>query len=424
MIDGKPKAPTGTVTFVFSDIEGSTVRWDSNREAMQAAVRRHDELMHAAIEGNGGYVFKTIGDAFCAAFGGAEQALAATLQAQRSIGTEDWNAVGGLRVRMAIHTGIADERNSDYFGPTVNRVARLLSIGHGGQVLVSGAARALIEERLTPHMSLLDLGMHRLKDLSTPEHVFQLGADGLASEFPPLRSLDAVPNNLPAQVSALIGRDDELVEIKELVDQSRLVTLIGPGGIGKTRIALQVAADLARDDGAWFVDLAACDDPALVPSAIAGVFNVADEGGTLRLIDRVSAALKSKKLLVVLDNCEHVVAASAESVERLLQGCSDVRVLATTREALGIAGEEIFRMPSLPVPPEGGLGTAAEVSRFGAAALFVARARAAQKSFTLTDQNASMVAEIVRRLDGIALAIELAAPRIKVLNLAQLAQRL
>jgi predicted ATPase/class 3 adenylate cyclase len=424
MIDGKPKAPTGTVTFVFSDIEGRTVRWDSDRQAMQAAVRRHDELMRSAIESSGGYVFKTIGDAFCAAFGGAEQALAATLEAQRSIGAEDWEAVGGLRVRMAIHTGIADERNDDYFGPTVNRVARLLAIGHGGQVLVSGAARALIEERLTPHMSLLDLGMHRLKDLSTPEHVFQLGAEGLASEFPPLHSLDTVPNNLPAQVTVLIGRDDELAEIKSLVEQSRLVTMIGPGGIGKTRTALQVAADLARDDGAWFVDLAACDDSALVPSAIAGVFNVADEGGSQRLIDRVATALKTKKLLIVLDNCEHVVAAAAEAVERLVHTCPDVRFLSTTREALGIAGEEIFRMPSLPVPPESDTISAEEVLQFGAAALFVARARAAQKNFTLSDQNAPLVAEIVRRLDGIALAIELAAPRIKVLTLAQLSQRL
>jgi predicted ATPase/class 3 adenylate cyclase len=424
MIDGKPKAPTGTVTFVFSDIEGSTVRWDSNRDAMQAAVRRHDELMHAAIESNNGYIFKTIGDAFCAAFGAAEQALAATLAAQRSIGAEDWTAVGGLRVRMAIHTGIADERNDDYFGPTVNRVARLLAIGHGGQVLVSGAARALIEERLTPHVRLLDLGMHRLKDLSTPERVFQLGAEGLASDFPPLRSLDAVPNNLPAQITALIGRDDELAEIKDLVERSRLVTMIGPGGIGKTRTALQVAADLARDDGAWFVDLASCEDPSLVPSAVAGVFDVADEGGSIRLIDRVATALKTKKLLIVLDNCEHVVGASAEAVDRLLQACPDVRFLATSREALAIAGEEIFRMPSLPVPPEAESIAAEEAMQYGAAALFVARARAAQKSFALTDQNAPLVADIVRRLDGIALAIELAAPRIKVLTLAQLSQRL
>ena len=424
MIDGKPKAPTGTVTFVFSDIEGSTIRWDSNREAMQAAVRRHDELMHAAIDGNGGFVFKTVGDAFCAAFGAAEQALAATLQAQRSIGVDDWDAVGGLRVRMAIHTGIADERNDDYFGPTVNRVARLLAIGHGGQVLVSGAARALIEERLTPHMSLLDLGMHRLKDLSTPEHVFQLGADGLASEFPPLRSLDAVPNNLPAQLTALIGREDELAALKALVDQSRLVTMIGPGGIGKTRTALQVAADLARDDGAWFVDLAACEDPSLVPSAIASVFNVADEGGSQRLIDRIAAPLKTKKLMIVLDNCEHVVAAAADAVDHLVQACPDVRFLATTREALGISGEEVFHMQALSVPPESDTMTAEEMVQYGAVALFVARARAAQKSFALTDQNARIVADIVRRLDGIALAIELAAPRIKVLNLSQLAQRL
>lgn len=424
MIEGRAKAPSGTVTFVFSDIEGSTQRWDSNRQAMQAAVRRHDELLRVAIESSGGYIFKTIGDAFCAAFGSAEDALAATLQAQRTVGQEDWSGVGGLRVRMAIHTGIADERDDDYYGPTVNRVARLLAIGFGGQVLVSGAARALIEERILPDIRLIDLGMHRLKDLSSPEHVFQLGADGLATEFPPLRSLDAIPNNLPAQLTALIGRDAELAEIKALVETSRLVTLVGSGGIGKTRTALQVAAEVARDDGAWFVDLASCENPELVPSAIAGVFNVADEPGARGLIDLVALALQTKKIAIVLDNCEQVVAAAATAVDRLLQACPELHVIATSREPLGIAGEEIYRLPLLPVPADDTSFSPDQLMEFGAVALFVSRARAAQKSFALTEQNAALVADIVRRLDGIALAIELAAARIKVLSVAQLAQRL
>jgi predicted ATPase/class 3 adenylate cyclase len=424
MLDGKPAVPTGTVTFVFSDIEGSTVRWDSHRDAMQAAVRKHDELMRRAIADHNGWTFKTIGDAFCVAFSGAGDALAATLAAQRAIAREDWSAVDGLRVRMAIHSGVADERDDDYFGPTVNRVARLLAIGHGGQVLVSGAAKALVEERLTEETSLLDLGVHRLKDLSGPEQVYQLEAPDLASGFPPLRSLDYIPNNLPMQISPLVGRDQEFEAIAGLVARSRLVTLIGPGGIGKTRVALQVAADAARDDGAWFVDLPSCVDGSLVPSVIAGVFNVPDEGGAQALIDRVTSSLKQKKLVLVLDNCEQVVRAAAEAVGRILQSCPDVRVLATSRESLRIGGEEVYRMPSLAVPPEGVSASAAQTEQYGAVALFVARARAAQQSFELTDQNAALVADIVRRLDGIALAIELAAPRIKVLSLAQIAQRL
>lgn len=423
MIEGSSKAPTGTVTFVFSDIEGSTQRWDSNRQAMQAAVRRHDALMRSAIESNGGYIFKTIGDAFCAAFRSSEEALAATLEAQRRIATEDWNEVGGLRVRMAIHTGIADERDDDYYGPTVNRVARLLAIGHGGQVLVSGAARSLIEERIIAGITLLDMGVHRLKDLSTPEHVFQLGADGLATDFPPLHSLDLVPNNLPASMNALVGRNREAAEIEELVASSRLVTLVGSGGIGKTRIVLAVAADLAEADGAWFVDLASTDDPALVPSAIAAVFKIADEGGE-GLLDRLAAALRTKKLLLVLDNCEQIVAGVAETAETLLQSCQGVRILATSREALGIAGEEVYRLPLLTLPSPGEKLTAESAMEYGAVALFVARARSAQKSFNLTDENAVLVADIVRRLDGIALAIELAAARVKLLNVAQLAQKL
>ncbi|HVA27920.1 MAG TPA: adenylate/guanylate cyclase domain-containing protein [Candidatus Baltobacteraceae bacterium] len=423
MTEGGSKVPTGTVTFLFSDIEGSTQRWDANRQAMQAAVRRHDALMRSAIETNGGYIFKTIGDAFCAAFRSSEEALAATVEAQRRISTEDWNEVGGLRVRMAIHTGIADERDNDYYGPTVNRVARLLAIGHGGQVLVSGAARSLIEERIIPGITLLDMGVHRLKDLSTPEHVFQLGADGLATEFPPLHSLDLVPNNLPASLNALVGRDREAAEIEELVASSRLVTLVGSGGIGKTRIAVQVAADLAEADGVWFVDLASTDDPALVPSAIAAVFKIADEGGE-GLLERLTAALRTKKLLLVLDNCEQIVAGVAETAEALLRSCQGVRILATSREPLGIAGEEVYRLPLLTLPSPGENVTAERAIEYGAVALFVARARSSQKSFSLTDENATLVADIVRRLDGIALAIELAAARVKLLSVAQLAQKL
>ena len=420
------RPPTGTVTFLFSDIEGSTGRWDAHRAEMQEAVRRHDDLMRAAIERNGGYVFKTIGDAFCVAFATVPEAVTAALDAQRAIQSEDWNAVGGLSVRMAIHAGVADERDGDYFGPTANRVTRLLAVGHGGQVLISGASKDLANEMMPAQATLLDLGKHRLKDLAAPEHIFQLQAADLEQEFPALRSLDVLPNNLPVHLTSLIGRDEEVAEITALFEESRLVTLTGAGGIGKTRTALQVAADLLQGDGdgVWFVDLAPFDDPMLVPSAIAEVFNVADEGGSQRLIERVGAALKAKRLLIVLDNCEHVISAAADAADRLLHMCPGMYILATSREPLGIAGEEPYRMPALPVPEEGERMTAERVMQYGAAVLFVARAHTAQRSFVLTDDNAAIVANIVRRLDGIALAIELAAPRIKVLSLQQLDQRL
>ncbi len=419
------RPPTGTVAFLFSDIEGSAIRWDTYRAEMQKAVRRHDELMRAAIEHNGGYVFKTIGDAYCAAFTTVTEAATAALDAQRAVGVEDWNAIGGLRVPMAIHVGVADERDADYFGPTVNRVARLLAIGNGGQVLVSRAAKELSEELLPAHTELVDLGRHRLRDLSAPEHVFQLHSPDLRQEFPALHSLDVLPNNLPVHVTPLIGRDEEIVEIEALLERSRLVTLTGTGGIGKTRTAIQVAADKLRGerDGVWFVDLAPLDDPALVPGAIAQVFNVADEGER-PLIERIAAALKAKMLLIVLDNCEHIVSAAADAVDRLLHVCPGVRILATSREPLGIAGEESYRMPTLAVPPEGEKMTAESATQYASAALFVARAHAAQRTFTLTDENAEIVADIVRRLDGIALAIELAAPRVKMLSLNQLDERL
>ncbi len=420
------RPPTGTVAFLFSDIEGSAIRWDAHRAEMQEAVRRHDELMRAAIERNGGYVFKTIGDAFCAAFATVPQAVTAALDAQPAIGAVDWNVVDGLRVRTAIHAGIADERDSDYFGPTVNRVARLLAIGYGGQVLLSRAAKELSGELLPAQTELHDLGRHRLRDLSAPEHVFQLHAPDLAADFPSLRSLDALSNNLPLQLTPLIGRDEEIAEIKALSERSRLVTLTGTGGIGKTRTATQVAADTLRDDGdgVWFVDLAPLDDPGLVPSAIAQAFNIADEGESRPLIDRVAAALKAKTLLIVLDNCEHVLSAAADAADRLLRVCTGLRILATSREPLGIAGEESYQMPTLAVPPDDETMTAQRVAQYAAAALFVARANAAQRTFALTDDNAAVVADIVRRLDGIALAIELAAPRVKLLSLNQLEQRL
>jgi class 3 adenylate cyclase len=263
--------PTGTVTFLFSDIEGSTVRWERDSDAMAAALARHDGLVRAALEAHGAYIFKTMGDAFCAAFTTSRDALVAAHDAQRALAAEDFSSVEGMRVRMALHSGRSDERDGDYFGAAVNRVARLLAIGHGGQVLVSGASAELLQGEMPAQSSLRDLGAHRLKDLAQPEHVYQLIAADLPETFPPLRSLDELPNNLQAQLTSFVGREEVVAEIKALIEQHRLVTLFGTGGAGKTRCALQIGAELldGSGDGVWLAELAPITDPTLVPAATA-----------------------------------------------------------------------------------------------------------------------------------------------------------
>jgi len=417
--------PTGTVTFLFSDIEGSTHRWEAHREAMASAVARHDALMQAASKRHGGFVFKTVGDAFCIAFRQPEAAIAAALEAQRALNAEDFSSVDGLRVRMAIHTGTADERNGDFFGPAINRVARLLGIGHGGQVLVSGTATDLLQGVMPPQSSLRDLGQHRLRDLSRPEQVYQLIAAGLLDMFPQPRSLDVLPNNLPRQATSFIGRDDVLTELKALLAKSQVVTIVGTGGVGKTRAALQIGADLldGSGDGVWFVDFAPLGGAEYVVPEIALVLNVQPQHGR-SLLDQVRLYLRSKRLLLILDNCEHVVTEASRAVAAILKDCSQVKVIATSREGLNIHGEQVYRMPSLSLPSLEEQPSAEEALRYGAVALFVARASAADARFTFTDDKAAIVTDICRRLDGIALAIELAASRVTILSVNQLSQRL
>ncbi|MBC5823537.1 MAG: adenylate/guanylate cyclase domain-containing protein [Candidatus Eremiobacteraeota bacterium] len=417
--------PSGTITFLFSDIEGSTQHWERHRQAMQAALRHHDDLLRTAIVAHGGYVFKTVGDAFCASFSTAPDAICAALEAQRTLAHEDFAAVEGLLVRMAIHTGHADEREGDYFGPTVNRVARLLSAGHGGQVLLSGSAADLARSDLPAQTSLRDLGSHRLKDLAYPEHVFQLAGDGLRDIFPSLRSLDALPNNLPIQLTSFLGRDDDIREVEKMLERSRLVMLQGSGGVGKTRLALQVGARLLDrfPDGVWFVEMAPLTDPQLVASTVATTFGLTEQKGR-PIGETLVEALKGKTLLLVLDNCEHLVAEAARLAEHLLRSCPSLRILATSREPLGIGGEAALRVPSLAAPGAHTNIAASEAARFPAVALFVERAAAVNDQFVLTDANAPAVMEICRRLDGIALALELAASRVKVLSPEQLLLRL
>jgi predicted ATPase/class 3 adenylate cyclase len=419
------RLPTGEVTFLFTDIEGSTVRWERDPAAMQHALQRHDEVMRSAIVDAGGFVFKTVGDAFYAAFQEPAGAVAAAVLAQQRLGAEDFSAVGGLRVRMAVHTGSTHERDGDYFGQTLNRVARILSIGHGGQILLSAACEMLTAGKLPPHSTVRDLGEHRLKDLSAPERVFQLVAAELDSEFPKLRSLSVLDNNLPQQLTSLVGRDDDVAAIKGLLGSSKLVTLIGSGGVGKTRCALQVGAELLESypGGVWFVDFAALHDPRLVANTIGAAIEL-QEAGSRPMLDSLVAHLRGKKLLLILDNCEHLIAEISRVAAALLHNCEGISILATSREHINIDGESLYRMPSLTVPEQTAGLTAEAAAPYGAISLFVARAQAMNQRFALSDDNAPVVAEICKRLDGIPLAIELAAARVKVLAPKALAQKL
>jgi predicted ATPase/class 3 adenylate cyclase len=416
--------PTGIVAFLFTDIEGSTKRWERHPDAMKTAVARHEALIREAILQNDGYVFKTVGDAFCAAFHSPHQAVSTAVAVQRALHTEDFTAVDGLEVRIGIHVGSADERDGDYFGPTVNRVARLMSIGHGGQVLASDAVREQIHAQLPHDAMFTDLGLRRLKDLMRPEHVWQLTIAALPSDFAPLTSLDARPNNLPIQTTPLLGREGEVSVVKQLIASRQCVTISGAGGIGKTRLALQVGADLIDhyEQGVWFADLAPIADASLVPSAIAQALEVKQSGDSVDA--SVLQSLKRKELLLILDNCEHLLDAAAPLADSILKVCPLVRILTTSRQPLGIAGEFVHRLSSLDVPDSSTKITADDVQRYGATALFAARAAAADSRFVLTDDTAAVVADICRRLDGIPLAIELAAARVKVLSVRNVAARL
>ncbi|MBI3737799.1 MAG: adenylate/guanylate cyclase domain-containing protein, partial [Chloroflexi bacterium] len=421
-----PAFPSGTVTFLFTDLEGSTHLWENHAEAMKSALARHDSILKAVIESNHGHVIKTTGDGVHAVFATAVNGTAAALDAQRNLLAEKWNGLApqSLRVRMGLHTGEAEMRGGDYFGSALNRAARLMSIGHGGQILLSTTTADVVREHLSERASLRDLGEHRLKDLVRPEHVFQLTHPDLPADFPSLNSLDAFPNNLPIQLTSFIGREREITEAKKRLASARLLTLIGPGGTGKTRLSLQIGADLLPSyaDGVWLVELAPLADPSLVVQTLSSVFGLREQLG-MPLNELLIDFLRAKNLLLIMDNCEHLVETCAQWADQLLHVCPNIKIIVSSREALGISGEAVYRVPSLSLPdPE--QVTREALTQFESVQLFVERASAVNPKFSLSDKNAAYVAQICRRLDGIPLALELAAARVTVFSAEQIASRL
>jgi predicted ATPase/class 3 adenylate cyclase len=418
--------PSGTVTLLFTDIEGSTRLWERSPMAMTSALKGHDNLLRSVIERSGGYVFKTAGDAFCAAFSTAKEAVQAASEAQRAISREPWPADAVVRVRMALHTGECEERDGDYFGPVLNRIARLESIAHGGQVVLTRATTDVVRDQLPEGVRLRGLGTHRLKDLGRPEDVFQLEIEGLEEDFPPLNSLNnpEFQHNLPEQVSSFVGREGEVAKLCSLLGDARIVTLTGPGGVGKTRLALQAAVELldGSDHGVWFVDLAPIEDPAFVALTVANTLGIREERGRA-IITSLVDALRERAMLVVLDNCEHVIEATATFAERLVQSCGKIALLATSREPLGIAGEHVYRVPSLSLPIEGE-DDPDRLAESEAVRLFAVRAAQHKPGFALDPTNAPTIGRLCHRLDGIPLAIELAAARLRSMSLHDLEERL
>ncbi len=411
-------------TFLFTDIESSTRLWEESPDAMAEALARHDSILASAVEQSGGSVVKTTGDGLLAVFQTPAETVRAAVQAQTALSAEPGGEIGQLRVRMGVHTGDTESRDGDYFGPAMNRTARIMSAGHGSQVLLSAAAAELVTGELPPGAGLRDLGVHRLKDLTLPEHLYQLTHDGLESEFPPPLTLDSKPHNLPLQTTEFLGRESELAAIQVMLGApgTRLLTITGPGGAGKTRLGLQAGAEQMDQfrDGVFFVDVSAERDPDAAYEAIARTLDLPVSGESDPL-QTLKTRLRDRQTLLVLDNFEQVTAA-AVGLSELLQQAPELKIIVTSRETLRIRAEHVFPVPPLSLPhPKDPPATIADSE---SVQLFTARARGVQPDFAITEGNAGVIAEICLRLDGLPLAIELAAARLNVFTPADLLERL
>ncbi len=419
-----PELPTGTVTFLFSDIEGSTRLAAEHAAAWPSILERHQEIMRAAFGAAGGIEAGTEGDSFFVAFPGAPDAVAAAVTAQRALAGEPWAPGTEVRVRMGMHTGEAGFSSATYAGLNVHRASRVAGVAHGGQVLLSDPTRALVEDALPEGVTLRDLGPHKLKDLEHPEHLWQLVIPGLQDAFPALPSAGTTPNNLPTRLTTFLGREREMAEVVELLRGTRLLTLTGPGGTGKTRLSLQVAARSLETypDGVFFVELALIAEPELVMATIAQHLGLPDRGGR-PAAERLAEHIADRRMLLVLDNFEQVIAA-ASSVSDLLAGSPNLTVIASSRSALRVSGEQEYPVPPLRLPDPAHLPPLSTLSQYEAVALFIERARAVKPAFEITNENAPAVAEICVRLDGLPLAIELAAARIRIFTPQAMLSRL
>jgi predicted ATPase/class 3 adenylate cyclase len=422
--------PSGTVTFLFTDIEGSTKLAHEHRDLWEGLQARHHSILRSAMEAHSGHVFQIVGDAFCVAFDTAADALAAALEAQRGLHAEDWGKTS-IKVRMGINTGAAQAgSNADGSGgytgySTLARTQRVMSTAYGGQILLSNTSSDLLTGELPAAVTLRDMKQHRLKGLANPEHLWQAVVQDLARDFPPLQSLNSIPTNLPIQLTSFIGREKELAEIKQLVEKNRLVTLTGSGGVGKTRHSLQAAAELleAFADGVWLIELASVSDPALVLQSVTSPLGLREDQGR-PLLAALQDYLQAKSMLLLLDSCEHLLDACAQLADALLRTCPSLKILVSSREPLGIAGEVAYRVPSLALPDTRHLPSLESLSQYDSVRLFIERALAVKSDFVVSNENAPAVAQVCSMLDGIPLAIELAAARIKGLSVEQISQRL
>jgi len=418
--------PSGTVTFLFTDIEGSTKLARENSENWNAMQEKHHGILQNAMDSNHGYVFQIVGDAFCVSFHNVKDALKAGADAQKDLYAENWG-ISQVKVRMGIHTGSAElKSNGEYQGYlSLSHVQRLMSAGHGGQVLISSISQGLINDDLPSGLHLRDLGEKQLNDILQKEHIYQLIIPDLPNDFPEIRSIDPYRHNLPAHLTSFIGREKEIEEIKQELSNHRLVTLTGSGGTGKSRLSVQVAADLLDNftDGTWFIELAPLSDPNLIAQTIQSTMGLIEQKD-VSAFDALQEYLKEKKVLLVLDNCEHMIRACADVSNALLSNSTNLKILASSREALGVHGELSWRVPSLSLPDEKNIPEPDELTQYEAVRLFIERAELVNPKFKVNKENAPAIAQICFRLDGIPLALELAAARLKALSAEQINARL